>query len=85
MTGPDLVLDEALRLAELGYRVLPCNQKKRPVLKAWPKNATTEPEQIREWFSQSNYLLAVKTGPDADLFVVDVDPSGMDWLVGHQE
>ena len=30
-------------------------------------------------------MLAVKTGPDSDLFVLDVDPNGMEWLAINEE
>ena len=73
------VLEEALRVTEFGYKLLPCNKDKRPILKKWPDAATTNPDQIMDWFSYSPYLVAVKTGLDANLFVVDVDPSGMVW------
>ena len=73
-------LTEALRIAELGYRVLPCNQVKEPIIKRWPEAATSDPQQIKDWFANGNYLLAVLTGPANNLFVVDVDPDGMNWL-----
>ena len=77
MPKTNSVLDEALLIAELGYPVLPCNLDKQPVLRAWPENATTDPAQIRQWFSHPDRLLAVKTDPESDLFVLDVDPNGM--------
>ena len=85
MNRPKLVLEEALRIAELGYPVLPCNLDKQPILRAWPENATTDPVQIRHWFKHPDRLLAVKTGPDSDLFVLDVDPDGMEWLAINEE
>ena len=85
MLKTNSVLAEALRIAELGYPVLPCNLEKQPVLRAWPKNATTDPVRIRQWFRHPDYLLAVKTGPDSDLFVIDVDPNGMEWLAINEE
>mgnify|MGYP000027809454 FL=1 len=85
MNRPKLVLEEALRIAELGYPVLPCNLEKQPVLRAWPKNATTDPVGIRQWFTHPDYLLAVKTGHDSNLFVLDVDPNGMEWLARNED
>ena len=85
MTTSNLVCEETLRIAELGYPVLPCNLEKQPVLRAWPRNATTDPVRIRQWFTHPDYLLAVKTGPDSDLFVIDVDPNGMEWLAINEE
>lgn len=85
MNRPNLVLEEALRIAELGYKVLPCSQDKKPILKGWPEKATTDAQQIKFWFSNTDYLLAVKTGPETNLFVLDVDPDGMDWLKENQD
>ena len=85
MTTPNLVLKEALRIAELGYKVLPCSQDKKPILKGWPEKATTDAQQIQAWFSNTDYLLAVQTGPETNLFVLDVDPDGMDWLKENQD
>ena len=84
MTTPNLVLKEALRIAELGYKVLPCSQDKEPILKGWPEKATTDAEQIKAWFSNTNYLVAVKTGPETNLFVLDFDPKGIEWLAENQ-
>ena len=77
-------LNEALRIAELGYRVLPCNQEKKPTVKGWPEAATSDPQQIKDWFANGDYLLAVLTGPANNLFVVDVDPKGMNWLAENE-
>ena len=85
MLKTNSVLDEALRIAGLGHPVLPCNRDKQPILRAWPENATTDPAQIKQWFTHPDRLLAVKTGPDSDLFVLDVDPNGMKWLARNQE
>lgn len=85
MTKANSALDKALRIADSRYRVLPCNRDKQPILKSWPGAATTDPDQIRTWFSNSDYLVAVKTGKDANLFVLDVDPDGKDWLEENQE
>ncbi len=84
MNRPKLVLEEALRIAELGYKVLPCNQDKEPILKGWPEKASTDAQQIKSWFSNTNYLVAVKTGPETNLFVLDVDPTGIEWLEENQ-
>ena len=77
-------LEEALRIAELGIKILPCSQAKRPVLKDWPNNATTDREKITDWFSKDDFLVAALTGPETGLFVVDIDPKGVDWLVKNE-
>ena len=71
---------EALRIAELGYRVFPCDRNKRPMISGWPKTASTDPKKIENWFSKTDCLVAILTGPEANLFVVDIDPKGMEWL-----
>lgn len=50
------VLDYALKMAELGFRVFPlrhptAKEPKRPAIKRWVSRATTDPAQIREWFT----------------------------------
>ena len=77
-------LAEALRIAELGYRVLPCNQAKMPIISEWPKVATTDPKKIRDWFTNGDNLLAVLTGPENNLFVIDIDPLGEKWLAENE-
>ncbi len=79
------VFDEALRIAELVYPVLPCYRDKQPILRAWPKNATTDPAQIRYWFTYPDCLSTVKTGPDLVLFILGVDPNEMEWLAINEE
>lgn len=65
--------NEALRLADLGYRVFPCVPgEKRPLTEHGCLDATTDENQICEWWSEH---------PDANigistdgLVVVDIDP-----------
>ena len=85
MLKTNLVLDGALRIAELGCPALPCNLDKQPVLTALTENATTDPTQLGLWFTHPECLLAVKTSPDYDLFVLDVDPNGVAWLARNQD
>lgn len=67
------IVNEALRLAGLGYRVFPCVPgEKRPLTEHGVKDATTDEDQIGEWWTEH---------PDANigvstdgLLVVDVDP-----------
>ena len=75
---------EALRIAELGYRVFPCDRNKRPMISGWPKTASTDPKKIENWFSKTDCLVAILTGPEANLFVVDIDPKGMEWLAENE-
>jgi hypothetical protein len=72
-------LKEALRLAELGYPILPCKPgEKAPATRYGLKDSTTTPFVIRSWFDQGrlgNFNIAIQT---AGLLVVDIDP-GADW------
>ncbi|QUX27897.1 bifunctional DNA primase/polymerase [Nocardiopsis akebiae] len=68
-------LDYALAAARRGWPVFPLtpNSKKPPLVRAWEKAATTDPDRIRSWWREcprANYGIA--TGP-ARLVVVDLD------------
>jgi hypothetical protein len=70
---PDLI-HEALKLARRGVPVFPCNADKVPHVKLGErfKYASTDPDQIREWWSQwPNALVSVRTG--IKFVVLDVD------------
>jgi hypothetical protein len=69
-------LAEALYRAERGWAVFPCQpDSKIPATRHGHHDATTDPDQIREWFSRPGPNLAVATGaPGPD--VLDVDNRG---------
>lgn len=81
------MVDVALQISsELGFPVFPCREyidkKKNKVSKA-PytsrgfKDASTDENQIREWWSKfPNALVGVPTGEVTDIFVVDIDTDG---------
>ncbi len=59
--------------AKLGWPVLPLNGK-QPWINDWVNTASTDPEQIRQWFNkrpESN--VGILTGKRAGFFVLDVD------------
>lgn len=71
-------LDDALALAAHGWRVVPIKPRtKRPPMKGWQKVATTDPERLRKWFTgvYSKAGVAVVTGPESGVWVLDVDPA----------
>jgi replicative DNA helicase len=78
-TPPANVLDEALQLAALGWRVLPIKPgQKHPPMTAWQDAATSDPHIITNWFGNlyRNHGLGVATGQLPNglyLFVLDVD------------
>jgi Bifunctional DNA primase/polymerase, N-terminal len=66
-------LEAALRLAALGLRVFPTIGK-YPRIKEWQKRATTDPQQITEWWTTwPDAEIAVATGKASGVFVIDLD------------
>jgi hypothetical protein len=90
------LLDDALQLAEQGLPVFPCNpQTKQPLVgkrkdanrKEIPNSgghhrATTDPKQIRRWWTGwPDALIGVPTGPRSGFAVLDLDvKNGKDGL-----
>jgi len=73
------LLEAALRYAELGYPVFPCAPgTKQPLTENGFHDATTDAEQIEQWWSRRpNANVAVAT---QGLLVVDVDSNENAWL-----
>ncbi len=78
--------EAAVRYAELGLCVLPVQPGgKRPTLPDWPNAATTDPETIREWFTDGRHNLGLLTGHRSGVFVLDVDgEAGKEWMAGRE-
>lgn len=77
-------IDAALRLARRGIPVFPCGSNKRPLTKSGYKDATTDEAQLRRWWTRyPNALVGVPTGSTTQIAVVDVDPDGMDFILGE--
>jgi len=74
--------DQALALAAQGFHVFPivAGKKAPPLIADFPNKATTDEEQIREWwYSWPNANLAISTtryGDTEALLVVDIDNKG---------
>ena len=66
-------LKYALAYAEMGLRVFPCNKRKKPVTRHGCWDATTDPEQIRAWWSNRPYNIGLATGGGIVVLDVDVD------------
>jgi Bifunctional DNA primase/polymerase, N-terminal len=65
-------LEAALKLADRGIRVFPCNIKKAPLIEGGFKKASTDWAQIREWCREfPEALIGVPTGEK--FVVVDAD------------
>lgn len=77
-------LNEAIRLANLGYRVFPCVPgKKNPLTEHGLRDATADQQIIERWWQ--SYPAANIGVSAAGLLVIDVDPDGFDWLTGERE
>jgi Bifunctional DNA primase/polymerase, N-terminal len=70
------VLRRALECAEHGWPVFPCQPgRKAPATRHGHLDATTDPGQIRDWFTRPGQNLAVATGvPGPD--ILDIDARG---------
>ncbi|MEY6434208.1 DUF3987 domain-containing protein [Thioalkalicoccus limnaeus] len=67
--------DAALTHATRGIPVFPCNpENKRPLTAHGFKDATTDKDQIRQWWQRwPNALIGMPTGAVTKVFVLDVD------------
>ena len=73
----------ATELAERGISVFPCNSDKSPATNNGFKDASNDKAKIDNWFGDTDHLVGVPTGPVNNLFVIDIDPDGQEWLVDH--
>lgn len=73
----------ALRYASWGWPVFPCRPGlKRPATEHGLKEATTNPEQIKDWWWRWPHAnIGVATGYAFD--AIDVDPGGIEWWRRH--
>ena len=69
------MLRTALALAARGMAVFPCRERaKQPATEHGLKDATTDPEIIKQWWQQEpQFNLAIATGAASGIFVVDID------------
>lgn len=67
-------LETALRYASLGFRVVPRDHAKKPLLRGWPDVATTDPATITRWWTNAYSDALVGIVVSSDFCVLDVDP-----------
>lgn len=76
---PVSYLDEAIKLADLGWRVVPIKPgMKRPAMASWQHAATSDQQTVTNWFSglYRDHGIGIATGPQPNgqnLIVVDID------------
>lgn len=75
-------LEAALKYAENGWPVFPCNIQKRPMTQHGFKDATCEAKQIKAWWTRDpEALIGCPTGERTGVWVLDVDlPEGPNTL-----
>lgn len=82
------LVETALFLAQ-HWPVFPCGKDKRPITAHGFKDATRDPDQIRELFRRPGAaLIGVPTGEASDLAVIDLDVKdgapGLEWLAANE-
>ena len=75
---PPSLAAAALDYAAKGLPVFPCSLDKKPLTPSGFKDATTDPEQVLQWWTQHpGASIGMPTGADTGCFVLDVDlPDG---------
>lgn len=79
--GDPTLLNEALRYASLGLRVIPCEPGgKKPLLRSWQHKASDNPDVIRQWWARyPNANIGLLTGYGIDVLDVDVKDGRNGW------
>ena len=72
---PNALRKAALLWARDGYRVFPCEPRgKKPLIRKWRENATTDEEMIQRWWRKwPDANVGLVAGRTSDLWVLDID------------
>jgi putative DNA primase/helicase len=74
MSDAAALLDGALSYARYGIAVFPCDDDKAPRVKGGFHAATTDPKQIRQWWTQwPTAMIGLPTGLKSGIAVLDID------------
>jgi hypothetical protein len=74
--NPQDVLSAALDYASAGWRVVPIGPKRKfPAMQEWQTHASSNPEEIKNWFTgmYRGHGVGIATGAETRLWVLDVD------------
>ena len=60
--------------SDKGWRVFPCGNDKKPMVKDWPNEATTDRAKIAAWWGPTpNAGIGLATGKQSGIFAIDID------------
>lgn len=76
------MFNHAVRYMRLGWRLVPVvPNEKRPPFSNWQGRATTDEKVMRDWLEKyPNSGLGTLTGPESNLFVLDIDKRGIEGM-----
>lgn len=78
------VLTHARDCVRRGWPVFPVSHSKTPLTPHGFHDASLDKDTIVAWWRQwPDALLAIPTGTESGLFVLDIDPDGADWYAEH--
>jgi hypothetical protein len=67
----------AYACSQLGFRVFPLSPgTKRPAIEGWKERATSDIDQIREWWAGGEFTgcpVGIATGPGSGVWILDID------------
>ena len=73
-TSVSAKLKAAIEYAAQGFRVIPCNDQKKPRVAGWRKGSNADPAQIKRWWDMwPSANVGIVTGEASGLLVLDID------------
>lgn len=67
----------AYACSQLGFKVFPLSPgTKRPAIEGWKERATSDLDQVREWWAGgefTGYPVGIATGPGSGVWILDID------------